>query len=157
MKIDWIVDGVLAAGGIPISRADLESLREQGVRAIVTLTENPITVYSEITPEALLELDLKTLHVPVHDQYAPTDSQVPQVMSFIEEMRTESRPVYIHCFAGIGRTGTMLHCYFLTQGNSLYEAQAAVKSRKPTSQWLMLTDPQMAFVARYAMGLPRKA
>jgi atypical dual specificity phosphatase len=146
MKIDWIEDGVLAASGIPIGVKDLQFLREQGIAAIVTLTKHPLTSQKEITQEVLKQLGIDTFHVPIDDQFPPTKAQVTDVLNFIQARQAESKPVLIHCAAGVGRTGTMLHAYFLAKGLGLDEAKVQVKSKRLASQWLMLTDRQKSFV-----------
>jgi len=150
MKINWIESGVLAASGIPVSLADLESLREQGIRAIVTLTEHPLTVQRAITDEVLADMNLTCLHAPVVDQYPPDVATVRAVQGFINRMKAEGKPVLLHCHAGSGRTGTLLHAYYLTEGLSLEEAKAKVKAGKLTSQFLMLSDAQKKFLEDFA-------
>ena len=152
MKIDWIEDGVLAASGIPIGVKDLQFLKEQGIAAIVTLTEHPLTSQKEITQDVLKQLDIDTFHVPIDDQFPPNKIQVTDVLNFIRARQAESRPVLIHCAAGVGRTGTLLHAYFLAKGLGLDEAKLAVKSKRLASQWLMLTDRQKSFV-EYLAGV----
>src|SRR5690242_5554093 len=146
MKIDWIDDGVLAASSIPIGVKDLQFLKEQGIAAIVTLTEHPLTSQKEITLDVLKQLGFDTFHVPIDDQFPPTKVQVTDVLNFIRARQSESKPVLVHCAAGVGRTGTMLHAYFLAKGLGLGEAKVAVKSKRLASQWLMLTDRQKSFV-----------
>src|SRR5258706_5584871 len=127
MKIDWIEDRVLAASGIPIGVKDLQFLKEQGIAAIVTLTEHPLTSQEEITLDVLKQLDIDTFHAPIDDQFPPTKVQVTDVLNFIRTQQAESKPVLIHCAAGVGRTGTLLHAYFLAKGLGLDEAKLAVK------------------------------
>jgi atypical dual specificity phosphatase len=150
MKIDWIEDGVLAASSIPIGVKDLQFLNEQGIAAIVTLTEHPLTGQKEITLDVLKQLGIDTFHVPIDDQFPPTKVQVTNVLNFIRARQAESKPVLIHCAAGVGRTGTLLHAYFLAKGLGLDEAKLAVKSKRLASQWLMLTDRQKTFLGYLA-------
>jgi atypical dual specificity phosphatase len=146
MKITWIEDGFLAASGIPLGVKDLESLYEQGIRAIVTLTEHPLILQREITLNVLTEIGLLNIHAPVQDYHPPDVATVERVTEFVERRRAAQEPVLVHCHAGIGRTGTMLHAYYLMQGMSLAAAQAKVKATKPTSQFIMLSASQRAFL-----------
>ena len=146
MKIDWIEPGVIAASDIPIGVRDLQSLYQQGIRAIVTLTEHPLTVQAGITAQVLDEIGLTCLHAPVVDQYPPDLATVQEVTRFTAQMKAQGRPVLFHCHAGIGRTGTMLHALYLAEGLSLRDAQAKVKAARPSSQFLMLSDVQKAFL-----------
>ena len=146
MKINWIEPGVLAASGIPLGVKDLRSLYAQGIRAIVTLTEHPLTLQAEITAQHLAAIGLTCLHAPIVDQFPPDMATVRKTVQFIKQLKAQSRPVLLHCHAGIGRTGTMLHAYYLAEGLSLEDAKAKVKAGKLTSQFNMLSDSQKRFL-----------
>jgi atypical dual specificity phosphatase len=148
MKITWIEPAVLAASSIPIDIKDLRSLREQGVGAIISLTEQPLTLFKGITPDAFGALDITYLHVPVPDQHPPTLDQAHVILRFIELMRERQRAVFVHCHAGVGRTGTALHLYYLARGMSLEMAREQVRRRRPQST--LLSDKQRAFLNEFA-------
>lgn len=155
MKINWVEPGVLAASGIPLGVKDLQSLREQGIRAIVTLTEHPLTAQEEITPQVLDKMGLICLHAPVVDQYPPDEATVWKAAQFVDRMKAQNKPVLFHCHAGIGRTGTILHAYYLAEGLSLDEAKVKVKAAKPASQFFMLSDDQRKFLEDFAAGMAK--
>lgn len=150
MKIEWIEKDTLAASGIPLGEKDLRSLSDQGIRAIVSLTEHPLTIQAAIDPAMLDEIGLTYLHVPIPDQYPPNSETMWQTIRFISQMKAQHRPTLIHCHAGIGRTGTVIHAYYLAQGLSLEEVKAKVKKLKPSSQFLMLSDQQKTFLEAFA-------
>jgi atypical dual specificity phosphatase len=148
MKITWVEPEVLAASGVPIDIKDLDSLREQGVRAILSLTEQPLTAFKTITLEVFGALDITYLHVPVPDQYPPTFEQAHVILRFIELMGTRQRAVFVHCHAGVGRTGTILHLYYLARGMTLEAAREQVRRKR--SQSTLLSDKQRAFLSEFA-------
>jgi protein-tyrosine phosphatase len=65
-------------------------------------------------------------------------------------MKAQGKPILLHCHAGSGRTGTMLHAYYLAEGLDLAEAKIKVRTRKPSSQFFMLSDAQKAFLETFA-------
>jgi len=144
MDCSWIEPNVLAAGSVPVEENDIRDLHKENIRAILTLTERPITAFHEITDELLDKLDIYHLHVPIPDQHPPTLEQTQQILSFINNMKLQSRPVFVHCQAGVGRTGTILHLYFMTQGMTFEEADAIIRSRR--IQCILLTEAQIAFL-----------
>lgn len=152
MKITWVEPAVLAASSIPIDITDLRSLREQGIGAIVSLTEQPLTAFKGVTPDAFGALDITYLHVPLPDHHPPTLEQAHVILRFIELMRERQRAVFVHCHAGVGRTGTILHLYYLAHGMSLEAAREQVRRRRPQS--MLLSDKQRAFLSDYARTTP---
>jgi protein-tyrosine phosphatase len=147
MKISWIEPYILAASGIPLDAKDLSSLHAQGIRAMLSLTEHSLLTFREITPALLNELDITYLHVPIPDQHPPTSEQAQHILHLIKTMAAQQRPLLIHCHAGVGRTGTILHLYYLAQGRSWDETKAKIRATRV--QCLLLADEQLAFLRAY--------
>lgn len=152
MEMDWIVEEVLGASPLPRIASEVESLAAQGVRAIITLTERSLTTQRGITPDLLEKLDIRTLHIPIDDFGAPTRAQAEDVVAFIDMMQAENRPALIHCKVGQGRTGTLLHAYFIAKGYSLQDARYEVSLRRPLCDFNSLSDVQREFLEEYATG-----
>lgn len=150
MKINWIDEKILSAGGIPISIQNLEVLQKQGVQAIVTLTEHPLTVQKSLPAKLFAEMGFDLFHIPIVDQTPPTKQQAMDVYAYLQQMIAKEKPVFVHCHAGIGRTGTMLHAIELLRGNSLADAKAKIEKRRPVCRYLMLTESQRTFLEALA-------
>jgi protein tyrosine phosphatase (PTP) superfamily phosphohydrolase (DUF442 family) len=152
MNISWIEKGVLAASPLPRTDADLESLHEQGVRAILTLTERPLTAQPKISVGKLSKLDMTLAHIPIDDFHPPTPEQAEEAVAFIDQMAAEGRPVLVHCLAGQGRTGCVLHAYYLLKGYGLGDAKYEVSMRRPICDFKGLSDVQQQFIEQFAQG-----
>ncbi len=153
MHIDWIEPGILAASSIPLGVEDLESLHRQGIRAIVSLTEMPLRILQpHVTDQLCRVLDIVRFHAPIDDREAPDPETALEVIDFIERMRQHQRPVLLHCFAGIGRTGTVLHAYYLRRGLLMDEARERVKQGRPLCDFSNLTSAQRDFLMEFAVS-----
>ncbi len=149
MKCSWIEPDSLAVSSVPIHANDMRSLHQQGIRAVLSLTEYPLTRFRTITPALLDDLDMAAFHVPVPDRHPPTMAQAHEILRIIAAMHTQQRPLLIHCMAGIGRTGTVLHMHYIAQGMSLEAARAKVRVVRVQST-VMLTPQQLKFLHQFA-------
>jgi len=84
-------------------------------------------------PEELKKRGVEFLHTPIPDFSAPSLEQLIEIVGWINQRVREGKKVLIHCLGGSGRSGTIATAYLMTQGLSLSEALAKVRSLKPTA------------------------
>ena len=103
------------------SASGYEALAEHDVTTIVDLrAERDL-----IVDEALLEtLGMERVHIPMRDGQAPTPAQVK---AFLATVEAAPGRVYVHCGAGVGRTGTMAAA-LLVERDSASRWQALVRN-----------------------------
>src|SRR5256884_194101 len=65
----------------------------------------------------------------VEDFTAPTLDQVDEFVAFVDSKIAEGKKVLVHCYAGRGRTGTMLAAYLIHQGMSSDAAVREIRER----------------------------
>ena len=110
----WVVPGRLLAGeyprnpDTPSSVEKLRRLTDAGVTAFIDLTED----HERLKPYAYL------LEGPSHERFGIRDEHVPatdeltkQALDAIDRHLEAGRTVYVHCWGGVGRTGTIIGCW----------------------------------------------
>jgi atypical dual specificity phosphatase len=140
-NFSWINKPFLAATAQPEDAEELVWLRAQGIELLVSLSEEPLR------RDWINEAGLMRIHVPVVDMTAPTQEQLDQCLSAIKRANERNMGVVVHCSAGLGRTGTVLACYFVQQGMSAKNAVARVRRMRPGS---VETEDQADAVVQYA-------
>ncbi|NUO15598.1 MAG: dual specificity protein phosphatase family protein [Planctomycetaceae bacterium] len=139
----WVIEGEIGGMARPGHDADRlwKWLAEQGVGLVVSLTE------SAPDKDAMARHNIESLHLPVPDFTAPRQEDIRRFIEHARFHRHEGHAICVHCGAGIGRTGTMLACYLVSQGAGAAEAIARVRKARPGS---VETEEQEAAVRRFA-------
>ena len=123
LNFGWIIQGLLAGTQGPTSRRDLVYLNLQNIRSIVRMEEQTISGET---------MDLVDLFELVADGTPPSLEQIERMVMFIqEEIRNWEHPVVVTCYAGLGRTGTVLACYMVYAGYTPDKAVSHGRRLKP--------------------------
>src|SRR5882672_736252 len=164
----WVEPERLLAGEYPAtpSRADtlfrLNRLIGAGVTCFIDLTElGELTPYDSLLPNVKVASGRYVMYVrmPIHDHSVPSSPQVmAEIHAYLDQALGSGRCVYLHCQAGVGRTGTVLGCYFVHRGmlpdaaldqlNSLWRSNSRSRDWPQTPE----TDEQYEYVLNWREG-----
>jgi len=113
----WIEEGRLLAGRHPCgldagdAPAEVDRLHGLGVTLVVDLTED-----GELEPYEQLVAPARRLGFPVRDFTAPSEEQIVAALDAIDAELALGGVVYVHCWAGCGRTGVVVGCWLVRHG-----------------------------------------
>jgi rhodanese/phosphatase family protein len=146
----WVEPGRLLAGGYPFSPDDVAQLGRT-VTFIVDLTEE-----GELAPYAEGLRGTQHVRAPIRDFSIPTDDEMARILDGIDEALARGDVVYVHCWGGRGRTGTVVGCYLVRHGVAPADALARItrlRRRLPDGHVASPeSDEQIAMVRRWRAG-----
>ncbi|MBV1712700.1 MAG: ADP-ribosylglycohydrolase family protein [Desulfomicrobium sp.] len=119
----WIIPGKFLAGEYPrnpdqeSSIAKLHSLLDAGIRVFIDLTTPADGLSSYGGMLQTLDHQAEHLTFPILDVSVPDKQETAiAVLDAIDSSLAGGKGVYIHCWGGVGRTGTMVGCWLARHG-----------------------------------------
>jgi hypothetical protein len=164
----WVKSGRFLAGEYPRSigeAASYDKLRrilDAGVTLFVDLTHaaDPLEPYDAMIEALRTEYPARSLQhvsIPIRDMSVPSSPEVAaRILDAIDEELEDGGVVYLHCWGGIGRTGTIVGCWLVRHG---LDGEAAIGhlnelwQDNPKRSWwprIPQTDRQFEYIRRWS-------
>ncbi len=167
----WVIENRLLAGAYPGAidpiehAAKLDRLLAAGLRTFVNLMEEdetghdglPFPRYHEYFRQVAssYEHPLEHHRISIPDLGVPTVATMRRILDTIDDSLAADRPVYVHCWGGIGRTGTVIGCWLIRHGHATSERvfelieQLRWSDPKVRTRMSPETDRQLNFVRHW--------
>lgn len=159
----WVERPAILAGEYPghldaaHASQKVHVLVDAGIRTFVDLTDpaDRLAPYALHVEQAAVDrrLDLRHVRFPIPDLGTTSDAEYTRVIGAIDEA-TARGGVYVHCWGGVGRTGTVVGCLLAEAGADypqvLDQLRAMRMGTRKAVQWCPATDEQHAVVGRWA-------
>lgn len=162
----WVEEDRIAAGpyaGAPTkaeAAAKLNALLDLGVRTFVDLTEErdrymELEPYSHLLKTLSAERGVVTTHLrlPIDDTDVPPRWRMRVILDAIETASAAGEVVYVHCWGGIGRTGTVVGCLPRERGTPPADVLDRLQSlRAHTPRGRTRTSPERGTQVDFVTG-----
>lgn len=133
----WIPGTRILAGEYPgapdpmSARRRLRRLLDAGVTYFVDLTEadewglDPYEHFLRDEAQAM-GVDVEYVRLPIQDANIPSVELMARILDTLDDAQRAGHTVYVHCWGGVGRTGTVVGCHLVRCGTPGEEALAEV-------------------------------
>lgn len=126
----WVIPNVFLAGfnpgrgGEDDVRRQVQGLLDAGIRCFVNLLEEdephrtPSFPYTRMLQDMAQqqEIGITYARFPIRDMGVPPFEMMRSILDLIDSAIRDNMPVYVHCWGGFGRTGTVVGCYLSRHG-----------------------------------------
>ena len=141
-----VADGLLA-GAYPGShdpaeaRRRLRAFHEHGVTLFVDLTHPA----DSLAPyERLVRPVARRVGHPIVDMGVPTIPHMTRILDEVDGALADGGSVYVHCWGGVGRTGTVVGCWLVRHGVEDGDAVARIAELRRTVSDVDVRSPETA-------------
>ena len=154
----WVTFGRFLAGAYPGSQdpgeagLKLTRLLECGIIQVINLMEEgerdhfggPFVSYEEPLTVAAQKLGVEVFVIrkAIRDVRVPSPDTMKTILDEIDRSVGQGRPVYVHCWGGRGRTGTVVGCYQVRHGLSGKEALERTRILRRNEAYAHLPSPE---------------
>jgi protein-tyrosine phosphatase len=141
----WVLPGRLLAGAYP--ELHLDALLAAGIDCFVDLTRDG----DVLAPYALRAQGRARWHgFAITDYAVPGVALMRRIVDVLEAELARGARVYLHCHAGVGRTGTAVGCWLVEQGLTGGEALKLIAYKRDALLGQSPeTEAQREFVRRW--------
>jgi ADP-ribosylglycohydrolase/protein-tyrosine phosphatase len=162
----WVLPEGLLAGAYPGSstrdaaESRLTELLDQGITTFIDLTEEgegpPLEPYSELLNKLAAARGIATRHVrlSIRDVDVPTDARMCEILASIESALANRETVYVHCWGGVGRTGTVVGCLLVNRGTAPADALERIAELRADTKRAHRVSPETADQRDFIMSWP---
>jgi predicted protein tyrosine phosphatase len=144
--------GILSRIKIKILPCKSQALLACRIRHIINLMEagetdkngQPFVPYEKDFKDFSKAKKIEALasRIPIKDVSIPTPKTMKAILDEIDSSISANRPVYIHCWGGRGRTGTVVGCYLVRHGLTGREALKRIRELRRDEPTADLPSPQ---------------
>ncbi|MBC7448213.1 MAG: dual specificity protein phosphatase family protein, partial [Hymenobacteraceae bacterium] len=107
-----------------VAAAKLDALLGAGIREFIDLTRpHELVPYEELLYERATVAGLpagavRYQRLPIQDMAVPAPECLEEILAVLYAAETAGRPAVVHCWGGIGRTGTVVGAYLVRHGGA---------------------------------------
>ena len=122
----WVEPGLLLAGPYPgdvsteQAEAKIRALADSGIGVVINLQPaDEVNREGASFPDLksrLADLGIDCIRLPIRDMDVPAKADMSKVLDAIDHANALGKTVYVHCWGGHGRTGTVVGCWLRRHG-----------------------------------------
>ena len=129
----WVLPHKLLAGEYPGSWENERTTRRMdvflnaGFNTFIDLTsDGELLPYADILAESARAYSIAVSHqrFSIGDFGIPSVEQMKRTLDAVDAAIEDGRKIYVHCWGGVGRTGTTVGCFLVRHGKTQEEALA---------------------------------
>ena len=167
-KSYWVIPRRFRAGEYPGSilddaaRGKLRWLLDQGTNYFLDLTvagEADLKPYLPLLRDEASQTQRRFTHkrMSIRDFATPSTEEMVEILDTIDLALAEGHNIYLHCFGGRGRTGTVVGCYLtrhgMPGGDALEMIKVFRKNIQEDSGQSPETESQRRMVLEWTTGI----
>ena len=158
----WVIPGRFRAGEHPCigstsaTKLKIRWLLGLGINYIIDLTESgeadvdyPVFIQNEAFS---MNIQIAYTRFPIQDWHTPAKERMAEILSSIDEALSDEKIIYLHCYGGLGRTGTTVGCYLVRHGASGQEALDRIVKLRSEITGVRLLSPETTAQRKMVMG-----